>query len=277
MIRGSVFFISMMFVIIPKAFSQGIGSIITDRPDVTESAFTIPKKHIQIETGTVYSNNKFNVTAEFNDTLINFIQTEEFLNLPGFLARYGLSNSVELRLGAQLTFNRSGSGDQLYESSFQTDIDGIEIAVKFKLSEQEKYIPSIAVIAGSALPPVSTNFFSDFKLQPALIFCFDNEITEDFGAGYNLGVNFSDWLNTYSSSGIYSLSLDYSVNNVIGMFCEFYGEVPFSNNMAMNYADAGITFLIKKNLQLDFSVGYGLNSGITEYFLNSGISIRLPE
>jgi len=56
--------------------------IVTDRPDATESALTIPFKSMQIETGITYSSE----------------QNTENYTLPEYLIRIGISKFLELRL-----------------------------------------------------------------------------------------------------------------------------------------------------------------------------------
>ena len=73
------------------------GQIITDRPDQTESSVTLPINILQVESG--YS-----------------FQEEEVFNT---LFRYGISNSIELRLNTNLLFlDRYNNGLRLDSPKF---------------------------------------------------------------------------------------------------------------------------------------------------------------
>src|SRR5690349_16953353 len=68
----------------------------TDRPDQTESAFTVPKKYFQWEAGVIFEH------TNLNDNLFS---------VPTSLFKYGVSNRFELRLETEfnsaVTANRT--------------------------------------------------------------------------------------------------------------------------------------------------------------------------
>ena len=56
----------------------------------------------------------------------------------------------------------------------------------------------------------------------------------------------------------YSLALGFGINEKASVYPEPYGDLTeFEYHIA--YIDAGVTYLIKDNLQLDFSFGTGIN------------------
>ena len=59
------------------------------------------------------------------------------------------------------------------------------------------------------------------------------------------------------------------------MFIESYGLIP-NWDEAVHLADAGVTYLILPNLQLDFSAGLGLNESAIDHFIGFGLSYRIP-
>jgi hypothetical protein len=240
----------------------------------TEPSEVIPRNEIEIDIDLSYSRSEIRSLESIEGNEVNVIKTTEFMNAPVVLLRYGLTHGIELRLGAQFTINKENYGDPLNSDSNNAEIDGIELAAKFKLAKQDRIFPSMSIIAGSALPPVSTNFFTEMKLKPSVIFCFSNLITDRIGTDYNLGVNFTDWFDVKTLTGMYSLSANYSFNELFGMFGEFYGSVPFHGDKALNYIDSGITFQLRNNIQLGIEAGYGFNSELTEYFINTGIIFR---
>ena len=74
---------------------------------------------------------------------------------------------------------------------------------------------------------------------------------------------------------VYSIVLGMSISDRFGAFAELYGT---SNNGDIPHtrADAGLTYLIRHNLQLDVSGGTGLDSGIKMYFVSFGLTWRIP-
>ena len=69
--------------------SQSEVPLITDRPDQTESAVTVPKKSLQIETGAVY---EFDRIGSTEIRSLHFAKT---------LFRYGVTDCLELRLDTE--------------------------------------------------------------------------------------------------------------------------------------------------------------------------------
>ncbi len=75
--------IIFLLAAIPACSSAQVNEIITDRPDQTESPFTVPRRHFQMETGLVFEKTNSN--------------TETFV-YPATLIKYGLTDRFELRL-----------------------------------------------------------------------------------------------------------------------------------------------------------------------------------
>ena len=120
---------------------EAVPELITDRPDVTESASIIYPGWLQVETG--FSLSRYNSPEGEN---VNDIST---YNLAGTLLRLGLSESVELRAG--------GSYKILSSDGFGTnsDISGISdllIGTKVSLLKDESNQSKFSVLFHLFLP-----------------------------------------------------------------------------------------------------------------------------
>lgn len=60
------------------------------------------------------------------------------------------------------------------------------------------------------------------------------------------------------------------------LFIESYGYMP-ENSKPDHRADAGLTFLLADNFQLDASGGIGLTKYSPDYFISFGFSWRIPD
>src|SRR5215217_9259845 len=83
-----ILFSMAFFCVSITAFSQDPIRIDTDRPDQTESPFTVPKKYFQ---------------GEFGFNKENFDNKDYNILFPTFLLKYGLHKRFELRLESSLT------------------------------------------------------------------------------------------------------------------------------------------------------------------------------
>jgi len=63
----------------------------------------------------------------------------------------------------------------------------------------------------------------------------------------------------------------------LGSYWEIYGWKMAWQEKKDVRADAGLTYLVKPNLQLDFSGGIGISDISPDFFINLGFSWRIPE
>ncbi len=61
----------------------------------------------------------------------------------------------------------------------------------------------------------------------------------------------------------------------LGMYVESYGLIN-SNTFPENMLDAGFTYSIRNNLQVDVSGGIGISEDAIDNFISAGLSWRLP-
>ena len=244
--------------------------LITDRPDQTESAATVTRGYVQVETGW---------TLGQEETRGVQLRSHKF---PGTLVRTGITQGVELRLGwtgyawgqertDDLELNRNGAADA-------------KLSAKFRLrSESEKGPwPAVALLVGTSLPMGEEAFSSD-RADPSFRFSLAHTLTDRLGLGYNVGM---EWESSLDKNGrsrtlsnyLYTMVLGVGLTDRWGSFIEVFGEVGASAPGTPAHSfDGGITYLLRPNIQLDFAAGVGLSEAAEDWFLGGGFSIRLPK
>ncbi len=254
--------ILLLLILLVSLFSKAqetVPELVTDRPDQTESAVVVPIRSLQIETGFLFEGDN---TNSIRQNSFNYNTT---------LFRYGLFDRMELRLGfAFLSVQDNVNTDSLTTSSgFAPLYTGFKILV----FEERGLIPQIAFLGGLVLPFTAAKEFKASYAAPVMRFAFSNTLSEDLSLGYNLG---AEW---YGDSAIpdyfYSVSLGYSLNPKLGSFIEIFGFVP-EQGEASHLVDAGFTYLIRHNFQVDVSGGLGLNKAATDGFLSFGLTYCIP-
>jgi hypothetical protein len=70
------------------------------------------------------------------------------------------------------------------------------------------------------------------------------------------------------------LALGLTLNDRVGTFIEYYGIIE-DDAPDQHSIDAGATYLLSDDLQLDFSAGAGLNDAAPDYFVAAGIAWRV--
>jgi len=220
--------------------------LITDRPDQTESSSIVPQYHLQWEAGTLYE-----VSRSSQDWTV-------FTNL----FRYGVSNKLELRLVTEFINTKSRLADRGLNG-----ISDIQLGLKYNFVSNDAV--SIAYMGHIILPNGSDNV-SIGNVGTVNRINIDHNLGEHFSSGINLGYEYYD-----SSNGnfVYTWAVGASLTEKLGFYGEVFGDWEEFESWTSNI-DFGFTYLLKPQLQLDFSIGTGLTEKYNYYSM--GFSWRIP-
>lgn len=238
---------------------QLLGALITDRPDATESPTPMPKGFLQVETGA------FLETFEKNNA-----KTEDF-TYNTTLMRYGLLDNLELRLGWNYTDSKTKFNGA--ETSSVNSFSPLLLGFKVGIAEENGAMPEIGFLGHLNLPfsvkkdlrPENTGV--DFR------FSFAHTLSEKSSLSYNLGAAWGN--DSPEAAYVYTIAYGYSITDKLGSYVEFYGDFP-ENNKANHLWDAGFTYLLSDNVQLDATVGTSITEG-QDLLVSAGVSFRLPK
>jgi predicted porin len=257
-------FLILFLLVSSSSFAQEIPPISTDRPDQTESPDIVPLKYTQIEAGLSYERLRYD---HINGVIYEIFTT------PDVLVRYGLAKTVELRFGASVNTGKTtvnGLGN-----STSTDFGPLMIGAKFNITEEGEILPKTSLLFEADMPALTIKS-SDSYFNPAIKLCFSNELPTLGELSYNLGIDMDNGGNTTTSTFLYSISFGFDFTSRVGMFTEVYGFIPFESQSSRHYVDAGFTYLVNNNTQIDVSGGYDFQDNLTDYFIGAGISFRFP-
>lgn len=225
----------------------------TDRPDQTESAFTVPKKYFQ---------------GEFGFGKENFVGNNYNLIHPAFLLKYGLSKRVELRLEGNFL---SEYVQLIPEPKTTTGLEPIEIGTKVSLFEEKGVLPKTSLIVHVGLPFAGTNVDKHQNLFPSFRFTFQNSLTETIGLGYNLGAEWNGYDN--GPAWLYTFSPNFNIGKKWYAYIEafgFYEQRSWQHNL-----DAGLAYYTSRDAKVDLSGGFGLGPSLLKNYFSLGFSVRL--
>lgn len=237
--------------------AQEKADMVTDRPDQTESATVISVKGLQIESGFSFERYDSNISnIMYNSTLL----------------RYGLLEKLELRLGlGYLGTHVSLDGGSFNESGFAP----VTVGAKYKLREEGDGLPKLALLTTLTIPNTGASLFeseyfgADFRING------EYSLNEAMSFGANLGVAWSGAEYGNNAVGIYTAVIGMSLSEKLGAFAELYGFLPKEGKNDHRW-DAGLTYAVNEDLQLDFSTGVGLSKVSPDFFISLGLSIRMP-
>ncbi len=252
----------IIFTFLTNVFAQETSpELITDRPDITESASTVPTGLLQIETGFLLLQDEFANENSITDVSI--------YNLAGTLLRFGLSESVELRAAGSYQIFKSENTINKTEFS---GISDLLIGAKVSVIKNKSGLPDFVVLAHLFLP-FGQRFFRSETIEPQIILAGMNNLGESFSLSYNVGGrwNFKDDLSHY----ILSISGGFSIIKNLNGYVEVFGQ--FSNVLIPGYFfDGGFTYLLRRNIQFDVSSGFGILNDSSVWFISTGFTLRVP-
>lgn len=254
--------------LLTPALAAQAPELVTDRPDRTESAVVVPRGLWQLESGWLYVR---------DDTGGVDVDRHE---VPGSLLRVGLHDRLELRVGwSGYLSERVESGGAARRVEGAGDA---EIGAKLALGREAGRRPETAVLMALSLPVGDDELSSD-EVDPSVRLAAAHTLSERLDLGYNLGVGWSTVDDgaggeTTVADALYTVALGAELAGALGGFVELFGEVPLSAPGGSRHGlDAGVTYLVRENLQLDAAVGVGLSDDAEDLFTTVGVSWRWPD
>jgi hypothetical protein len=253
---AKIHFLICLFLFSYAGLKAQVEKIDTDRPDQTESVFTVPAKWLQVETG--FAREKLS-------------KTTTSWTLPTILTRYGLSKKWELRL-----ITEYNSWSFSYNNKLTDTLGLLPVTAGFKvnLAEEKGIMPGISLLAHTGFNRLSSkNWFAHNGsfLAPGFSFAFQNSLSDKVGIGYNLGMEWEDTRET--PTWIYTLSAGFNIGENWYSYIEVFGSAQ-KNEAAQHNADAGIAYWITNNLKVDISGGVGISKESPKNYVAVGFSFR---
>lgn len=232
--------------------------MITERPDETEAPRLVSKGFLQVETGFFYKE----FSGDVSEDLTRGYNTS--------LLRYGLLENLELRIGADL-INREENFNGP-EAQNSTGLTPLMLGAKIGITEENGALPEIGFMGHLHLPFIAARDYRPETVGVDFRFAFTHSFS-DADLTYNVG---AQWLeDSPEATFIYTISYGFAITENLGAFAELYGELP-EDDSADYFWDAGITYNLRRNIQLDAFVGSGFNNS-QKIYLGAGISFRIPE
>jgi hypothetical protein len=229
---------------------SGGEEIITDRPDITESAVVVPKASLQVENGVTWTNDQL-------DRLVTLCQT---------LLRLGVSDRAEFRLSLpsySQDFSRGVSSSGVTDTS---------IGFKQQLGPLPGGFDLSLIVATSV--PTGTPDKTSHRLDPFLKLPWSREL----GKGWSVGGMASIFWTTEESRRNRILESTFEVQRDLSrsleVFAEYAGDYP-EHGGAKQTIHFGTAYRINPTNQVDFHFGFGLSPATPQRFFAIGYSFRI--
>jgi len=244
----------------------------TDRPDTTESPFTVDAGHIQFET------NLFGYARSRPDADGIVTDSYEFATTN---IRIGLTNTSEINFIWQpYGIVRSHPTDPV-DATRSAGIGGVEIRSKINLWGNDTFekpgATALGLLPYISLPTDRGNGISPDAIEGGFILPFAVKLTEKFDLELNAGVDVvrNDDTAGYHAEYLGSASLAYGWNEHLSTYYEvvarFGTRDPRGDVVVLA---TGVTYQLAKNLQIDAGINVGITSAADRINPFIGISTR---
>lgn len=244
-----VSFLILGLALISPGFAQSDGPINTDRPGFSDGSNIVPVHVFQIESGTTRSYQNGLSTQTLPDT--------EF--------RYGLFSGFELR-AVNLTYGFA-------PGPFDSFLDP-NVGFKIELQKPKGNRGQISFVAETSVPVGAANLRTN-NYNPSFRIAWSTPL-----GIYTLNGNFILSRINATDQRFYQSAATINIGESLNARTTLSEELYFRDHVARFQgggviADAFITHLLSNSLQLDFTVGIGLNEARDGWFTAAGVSIKI--
>lgn len=241
----------------------------TDRPDKTESAYTVDAGHFQIESDLVsYSHD--HETRDGADTKV------EAWSIAAVNVKAGLLNWLDLQLVLD-TYNHVTTDDRVAgEEVKQSGLGDFTTRVKMNLWGNDGGKTALAVMPFVKFPTNQDDLGND-DVEGGIIIPLAVELPAGWGMGVMTEFDFvrnSDD-DGYSTDFVNTITFSHDIVGNLGGYIEFFSLVSSeSGNDWVGTVDLGLTYAISDDIQLDGGINIGVTDAAEDFNPFLGLSWR---
>ncbi|MGB3774527.1 MAG: transporter [Leeuwenhoekiella sp.] len=231
--------------------------IFTERPGASFGTGVLAKGVFQVETGSQYQ------VLQYGNV------KEKYWTYNNMLLRYGLLDNFEVRLSWDVQeITTEIGGNEINDK--MAGFTPLTASFKVGIVEEIGFLPQMAVIGNLFLPFAAGSDFKPENTGGQMLLTFSNTLDAQSGITYNLGAQWSG--DSSELSYLYTFSYGRTLVGNLSGFAEVYGSLP-EDSQGQNSWDAGLSYLINNDFQLDASAGTGFDTD-QDYFVQAGVSYR---
>jgi hypothetical protein len=224
--------------------------VVSDRPDAAEGTTVLPRGAFQVEAGLAIERDR----------------SREYTRSTPTLLRYGAFETVELRLETEGRLSAPAAHGMA----------DMAVGAKWHLMDGENGEPAIALVGNIALA-TGARAFRGQGSRPSLLLATEWELSPDMSLSLMPGlVRDADDSGNHFVAGILAISLDKEWTEEFHSFIELSAPQIARTRYGGTQAtvNAGVTYAVSKQLQLDTAVFRGLNKRTADLYWTVGLSTR---
>ena len=224
----------------------------TDRPDVTESPYTVDAGHIQFESDLFRY--KFSNTAEEH--------RRQYLFAP-FTMKLGLTQHTDFQLCLESYRSEYHKSDPEPGEHYNS-CGSLMLRVKANLAGNDSGKFALAVMPYLKMP--ANSFFDHHKFECGIIIPAQWKIQDKLSVGFQEEIDLSAESEEYELQALQSLAFSYDMLDKWKLIGETYYIYHFPECRMENFINVALQFFPWSNFALDTGMLHGFRSGSEHHF-----------
>jgi hypothetical protein len=234
-----------------------------DRPDKTESPYTVDAGHYQLEMD--FANCTYNESGG---------TTTRAWNIAPFNFKAGLLDNVDLQFVFDDYLNVRTESPAA--GTTQSGVGDITTRLKINLWGDDGGRTAFALLPFVTFP-TTTDGLGNHGAEGGVIFPLAVKLPGDFDLGLETAVSCQrdDNGSNYHADFINSITCDHAIIGRLSGYLEFFSDISTESHSGwVGTVDAGLEFLVTKNVQFDCGCNFGVTEAADDFNPFAGITVR---
>ncbi|MFN9372278.1 MAG: transporter [Planctomycetaceae bacterium] len=245
------------------ADEAGEDEIETDRDSFTPATTTTPVGRVIFESAYTFIDNR---------------DTFDTHSLPESLVRLGITEWLEARLG--WNYEVGGAGNTVSSESGAEDFEDprveresqLNLGLKFRVNRQQGWIPESAFIAAAQVPTSGPDTATGFVGTYVFGWTLERGMKLDAALRYGYDTVEHDTHNIWAPSVVLKVPVTERLNSHLEYFGVFSSHK--ERNTQAQYISPGLHYLLTRDLEIGYRLGWGLTDDAARFFVNAGVGYR---
>lgn len=236
-----------------------------DRPDKTESPYTVDAGHFQLEMD--FANYTYDKSGGV---------TTRAWNIAPFNLKAGLLDNMDIQFVYEDYLHVNTDDNNTRKSSTQSGVGDFATRLKINLWGDDDGPTAFALLPYVKFPTSTDNLGND-SIEGGIIFPLTIKLPADFDLSVETAFSClrdeSD--GNHHADFINSGSLDHTIIGKLSGYVEFFSDSSTENHAGwVATIDTGLEFLVTKNMQLDCGCNFGVARAADNFNPFAGITVR---
>jgi hypothetical protein len=236
-----------------------------DRPDKTESPYTVDAGHYQLEMSFV----------EFTKSQSDGVRTETW-NVAPVNIKVGLCNKADLQFVFDNYLNVRTKDLTDGTSSTQSGFGDFTMRLKMNLWGNDGGKTAFGILPFIKFP-TNSNHIGNNSIEGGVIFPLAVKLPCDWDMGMETAASFqrNTDVNGYHTEFINSVTFGHDIYGKLGGYAEFFSNVSTERGSDwVGTIDIGLTYGLTENIQLDCGVNLGVTHSADDVNAFTGFTVR---